>query len=96
MHSSIFVAIAAFAAAAIATPMEEKRNYAPPPISCAAPYTPKCCQSVSNNLLNLIEIPVGIACSVLGTSCNEVTACCASGSQFGLVNVGNVCPIIVV
>ncbi|KAL8799205.1 MAG: hypothetical protein Q9182_006065 [Xanthomendoza sp. 2 TL-2023] len=66
--------------------------------------TIKCCDSVQKTLLNLIAVPVGINCvnldvlSVLPLSkqcsSSQKLACCSSGSQTGLVNIGNVCPQI--
>ncbi|KAL8709189.1 MAG: hypothetical protein Q9220_006069 [cf. Caloplaca sp. 1 TL-2023] len=71
---------------------------------CAQGQKAKCCNSVTKQVLDLIPVSVGLNCldldliSVLpiGSQCSQSQqlACCASGTQYGLVNVGNVCPIL--
>ncbi|KAI4108215.1 MAG: hypothetical protein LQ345_007111 [Seirophora villosa] len=69
---------------------------------CSQGQTVKCCNSVTKGLLNVL--PIGLNCldvdliSVLpiGSQCSptQQLACCNSGTQTGVVNVGPVCPII--
>ncbi|KAL8949277.1 MAG: hypothetical protein Q9222_004600 [Ikaeria aurantiellina] len=71
---------------------------------CSQGQTAKCCNSVTKQLLSLIPVNVGLNCvdvdviSVLpiGSQCSQSQqlACCTSGDQVGLVNIGNVCPIL--
>ncbi|KAI4222485.1 MAG: hypothetical protein L6R36_006106 [Xanthoria steineri] len=68
---------------------------------CSQGQTAQCCNSLSKAVANLIPIQVGLNCvsldllSVLpiGDQCtqSQALACCASGTQTGLVNLGNVC-----
>ncbi|KAI9884210.1 MAG: hypothetical protein M1823_004003 [Watsoniomyces obsoletus] len=63
----------------------------------------QCCNSFQKSTLNLIPINLGINCvdvdvlSVIPVTdqCSQTVACCQSGSQTGLINVGNVCPVII-
>ncbi|KAI9680664.1 MAG: hypothetical protein M1817_004104 [Caeruleum heppii] len=93
-----------FALAATASPLEKRATPGQQfqDQKCGQQLTAKCCNSVQNTLFGLIQIPVGIQCTLislvnvqaLNDQCSGTVACCQSGDQAGLVNVGNVCPII--
>ncbi|KAI4177017.1 MAG: hypothetical protein LQ343_000497 [Gyalolechia ehrenbergii] len=100
-----FVSLVAMASAipaenivARTTPGEDVQN------KCSQNQKAKCCDSVTKQTFGLITVPVGLNCvdidviSVLpiGSQCSQSQqlACCSSGDQYGLVNVGNVCPIV--
>ncbi|KAL8688430.1 MAG: hypothetical protein Q9218_005659 [Villophora microphyllina] len=65
---------------------------------CSQGQTASCCNSATTSLINLIPVNLGLNCIDLPLSgqCNQnqQLACCSSGTQSGLVNVGNVCPIV--
>ncbi|EON69030.1 hypothetical protein W97_08343 [Coniosporium apollinis CBS 100218] len=62
----------------------------------------KCCQQLqTQRVRNGIPVIVGLQCvdinviSALNQQCTQRVACCSSGNQSGLVNIGNVCvPIL--
>ncbi|KAL9597633.1 MAG: hypothetical protein Q9219_005016 [cf. Caloplaca sp. 3 TL-2023] len=80
------------------TPGQEIQN------QCSQGQKAKCCNSVTKQVFNLIPLSIGLNCvdldlaSILpiGSQCSQSQqlACCSSGTQYGLVNVGNVCPIV--
>ncbi|MCJ1362631.1 hypothetical protein MMC16_001736 [Acarospora aff. strigata] len=101
------LAVAAFAAAAIASPVLEERTKKTPAQTaqqqCGNNQKLSCCNSVQKQLLGgLIPIQVGLECTVINVLsvlpitqiCSTQVACCQSGSQTGLVNIGNVCPVL--
>ncbi|KAL8664409.1 MAG: hypothetical protein Q9202_003099 [Teloschistes flavicans] len=71
---------------------------------CKQGQKAKCCDSVTKTLVNLVPINLGLNCvdldliSVLpiGSQCSQSQqlACCNTGPQNGVVNVGSVCPIL--
>ncbi|KAL9023490.1 MAG: hypothetical protein Q9196_007167 [Gyalolechia fulgens] len=100
-----FVSLAAMTSAipadklvARTTPGQEAQN------QCSQGQTAKCCESVTNTTVGGIVLPIGLNCvdidvvSVLpiGSQCSQSQqlACCSSGDQNGVVNVGPVCPIL--
>ncbi|KAL8728527.1 MAG: hypothetical protein Q9166_005349 [cf. Caloplaca sp. 2 TL-2023] len=80
------------------TPGQEAQN------NCTQNQTVKCCNSITEKIVGLIPINVGLNCIdidllsllPLSSQCSppQKLACCASGTQTGLINIGNVCPII--
>ncbi|KAL8653667.1 MAG: hypothetical protein Q9226_003755 [Calogaya cf. arnoldii] len=71
---------------------------------CSQNQTAKCCNSLQKSVVGLIPVLLGLNCvtlnlvQVLGGQCkqSQALACCSSGDQTGLVNIGNVCVPIAV
>ncbi|KAL8992916.1 MAG: hypothetical protein Q9169_006741 [Polycauliona sp. 2 TL-2023] len=72
---------------------------------CTSSQTAKCCeQTQKGGLLGLLGLQLGLNCinipvlAVLGSAgvCDNKSnfACCSSGDQYGLVNIGNACNVI--
>ncbi|KAL8872889.1 MAG: hypothetical protein Q9174_001561 [Haloplaca sp. 1 TL-2023] len=82
------------------TPAQDLSN------KCEANQTLKCCNKIEDKLFGLLNIvlPIGSGCSNINlislvspqAQCagSQKLACCSTGNQAGLVNVGNVCPQI--
>ncbi|KAI4231259.1 MAG: hypothetical protein L6R40_007792 [Gallowayella cf. fulva] len=110
MQFKNIIAFVSFAVMATALPTENLVERTEPTPGqtlqnqCKAGQTAKCCNSVSKTLVGLIPLQLGLNCvdldliSVLpiGSQCSQSQklACCNTGTQMGLVNVGSVCPQI--
>ncbi|MCJ1288918.1 hypothetical protein MMC34_000449 [Xylographa carneopallida] len=103
LSNTIFV-LTTIALAVSGSPTVYRRNTPAQGIQqqCGNNLKASCCNSVVKEVFGLIGVNVGIDCTTLNLLsvlpvdqlCNQEVACCESGAQDGLVNVGNVCPII--
>ncbi|MCJ1256995.1 hypothetical protein MMC24_004820 [Lignoscripta atroalba] len=105
MYAKYIVTIVTFAIAATASPIELEKRTTPAEeaqISCGNNFKASCCNQITKTLFGLIPINVGLGCTALNLLsvlpinqvCTQQVACCQSGAQYGLVNVGNVCPVV--
>ncbi|KAI4245152.1 MAG: hypothetical protein LQ352_006636, partial [Teloschistes flavicans] len=108
MQFKSIVAFVSLAAMAVALPAENLLERTTPGQTeqnmCKQGQKAKCCDSVTKTLVGLVPINLGLNCvdldliSVLpiGSQCSQSQqlACCNTGSQTGVVNVGSVCPIL--
>ncbi|KAI9806148.1 MAG: hypothetical protein M1833_004555 [Piccolia ochrophora] len=103
MQFTTVLATISLAIAATASPILEARTPAQDASQkCGNGQTLKCCNSVTQQFFNLIPVSVGSGCTSIDVLnvlpvnevCSNKVACCSSGAQNGLVNVGNVCPQI--
>ncbi|MCJ1397116.1 hypothetical protein MMC11_000308 [Xylographa trunciseda] len=104
MLSNTLFVISTIALAVSASPTMMKRNTPAQGIQqqCGNNLSASCCNSVVKEVFGLVGVNVGIDCTTLdllsvlpvAQLCSTEVACCESGAQDGLVNVGNVCPII--
>ncbi|KAI9800657.1 MAG: hypothetical protein M1825_003979 [Sarcosagium campestre] len=104
MQFSTIIATVTLALAASASPVLEARTTPAQDAAqqCGNQQTLKCCNSVTQQLFNLIPINIGLGCTAIDVLnilpinqvCSTQVACCQSEEQTGLINVGNVCPIV--
>ncbi|KAL8762423.1 MAG: hypothetical protein Q9184_001590 [Pyrenodesmia sp. 2 TL-2023] len=87
-----FVSLAVMASALPAENIVARTNSG----QCSSTQTLSCCNSITDTTVGVEILPIGQGCTALlpGQQCaqNSKTACCSSGSQTGVVNVGPVCP----
>ncbi|KAL8751603.1 MAG: hypothetical protein Q9199_006302 [Rusavskia elegans] len=94
-----FVSLAVMAAAAPAENLVARTTGQDVQNQCSSNQKAKCCNKLQKGVAGLIPILIGIQCVDLnllldlGGQCSQKSsvACCSSGSQSGLVNIGNVC-----
>ncbi|KAL8826193.1 MAG: hypothetical protein Q9191_003952 [Dirinaria sp. TL-2023a] len=104
MQFKSILAVLSVAAAATASPLVVERNNPPP--TCSNNFSPKCCDSLqkSSALAPLsallgIDLFVGLTCTAIpiladgsgACAASQSTTCCTTGSQEGLINIGNIC-----
>jgi len=100
MQIKAAIAVLALALTAAANPVPDKAAQEAAS-KCGNNQKLMCCQSVTKQILNLIPINIGSGCTPidivslvsLNQQCTTQVACCES-NQVGLINVGNVCPIV--
>ncbi|KAL8898130.1 MAG: hypothetical protein Q9207_006862 [Kuettlingeria erythrocarpa] len=97
-----FVSLAIMASALPATNLVARTEGEDLQNKCDANQKVNCCNSVEKQLIGVQLVDVGIGCVVVDVlspisgqcSGSQKLACCSTGSQTGLVNVGSVCPQI--
>jgi len=89
--------ISALIAVALATPVDVIEKRSQQVQACGNNLNQMCCDSFqSANLFNFLPIQIGNNCNQVASSqkCQQSVACCQTGDQVGLVNIGAICPQI--
>ncbi|KAL8920771.1 MAG: hypothetical protein Q9208_006101 [Pyrenodesmia sp. 3 TL-2023] len=97
-----FVSLAVMASALPAANLVERTEGEDLQNKCEANQVVKCCDSITSTLVGLVPVNLGLNCNninvlaALNPQCSpsQKLACCNTGSQTGLINVGSVCPQI--
>ncbi|MCJ1251574.1 hypothetical protein MMC30_008809 [Trapelia coarctata] len=93
------------ALAVAASPVEVAKRNTPAQDAqqkCGNNLKASCCNSVTQGLGGLLGLNIGLGCTAIDVLsilpinqiCSQQVACCQTGNQNGVINVGSICPII--
>lgn len=79
-----------------------KRDHSSVQQACGNNLKVQCCNNFQTMKFGWMNLPIGNACNDIAAgavdvsqTCTQKVACCQTGSQTGLVNIGNICPILI-